>query len=52
MSYPDENEAPDPQPTIPQFPTDRIELTTPPPEIPQFPTDRIEKGESSDQVKE
>lgn len=47
MSYPEENETSSPeQPSIPQFPMDRVELTLP--EIPSFPTDRIEKGEKSD----
>jgi hypothetical protein len=45
MSFPDEDQN-QPEPTIPQFPSDRVELTYP--SIPQFPEDRIEKGESSD----
>lgn len=32
------------KPTVPQFPTDRIELNDIP-VIPTFPSDRIEKGE-------
>jgi hypothetical protein len=32
------------KPTLPQFPTDRIELNDIPVQ-PTFPTDRIEKGE-------
>jgi len=48
MSFPEENDSPSSEPTIPQFPIDRIELTLP--NIPQFPTDRIEKGESSDDI--
>lgn len=39
----EENERP-----VPQFPTDRIELTIV--EIPQFPADRIEKGQSSEEL--
>jgi len=45
MSFPDEDQNPT-EPTIPQFPLDRVELTLP--NVPQFPADRIEKGESSD----
>lgn len=47
MSNPEENELPT-QPTVPQFPTDRVELTLI--ETPQFPADRIERGETSEQI--
>ena len=45
MNFPNEDDN-QPEPAIPQFPIDRVELTLP--SIPRFPEDRIEKGESSD----